>query len=52
MQIPHLINLFQGDMTAWRQDLHAHPELAGKLAKFGCEAHRNIGDLNRFAIRY
>jgi hippurate hydrolase len=54
MQIPHLINLFHGEMTAWRQDLHAHPELgfeehrtsefvAGKLAEFGCEVHRNIG---------
>src|SRR5262244_975788 len=41
-------------MTAWRQDLHAHPELgfeehrtsefvAGKLAEFGSEVHRNIG---------
>ena len=48
MQIPHLINLLHGEMTAWRQDLHAHPELgfeehrtsefvAGKLAEFGCE---------------
>jgi amidohydrolase len=54
MQIPHLINLFHDDMTAWRQDLHAHPELgfeehrtsafvAGKFAEFGCEVHRNIG---------
>jgi hippurate hydrolase len=54
MQIPHLINLLQREMTAWRQDLHAHPELgfeerrtsefvAGKLAEFGCEVHRNIG---------
>jgi metal-dependent amidase/aminoacylase/carboxypeptidase family protein len=54
MQIPHLINLFHREMTAWRQDLHAHPELgfeeqrtsefvAGKLAEFGCEVHRNIG---------
>jgi metal-dependent amidase/aminoacylase/carboxypeptidase family protein len=54
MQIPHLINLLHGEMTAWRQDLHAHPELgfeehrtsefvAGKLAEFGCEVHRNIG---------
>src|SRR5262249_1587760 len=54
MQIPHLINLLHSDMTAWRQDLHAHPELgfeehrtsefvAGKLAEFGCEVHRNIG---------
>src|SRR5262249_18355532 len=43
-----------GDMTAWRQDLHAHPELgfeeyrtsdfvAAKLTEFGCEVHRNIG---------
>jgi metal-dependent amidase/aminoacylase/carboxypeptidase family protein len=54
MQVPHLINLLHGEMTAWRQDLHAHPELgfeehrtsefvAGKLAEFGCEVHRNIG---------
>src|SRR5215471_20479706 len=54
MQIPHLINLLHCEMTAWRQDLHAHPELgfeehrtsefvAGKLAEFGCEVHRNIG---------
>jgi hippurate hydrolase len=54
MQIPHLINLLHSDMTAWRQDLHSHPELgfeehrtsefvAGKLTEFGCEVHRNIG---------
>jgi hippurate hydrolase len=54
MQIPHLINLYHADMTGWRHDLHAHPELgfeehrtsefvAGKLAEFGCEVHRNIG---------
>jgi hippurate hydrolase len=54
MQIPHLITLLQREMTTWRQDLHAHPELgfeehrtsdfvAGKLAEFGCEVHRNIG---------
>ena len=54
MQIPHLINLLHSDMTAWRQDLHAHPELgfeehrtsefvAGKLAEFGCDVHRNVG---------
>jgi metal-dependent amidase/aminoacylase/carboxypeptidase family protein len=53
MQIPHLINLFHGEMTAWRQDLPAHPELgfeehrtsefvAGQLAEFGCEVHRDI----------
>src|SRR5215813_8665829 len=54
MQIPHLIKTFHGEMTAWRQDLHAQPELgfeehrtsefvASKLAEFGCEVHRNIG---------
>jgi metal-dependent amidase/aminoacylase/carboxypeptidase family protein len=54
MLIPHLIKWFHGEMTAWRRDLHAHPELgfeehrtsdfvAGKLAEFGCEVHRNIG---------
>jgi amidohydrolase len=54
MQIPDRINAFHDDMTAWRQDLHAHPELgfeehrtaafvAGKLAEFGCEVHRNVG---------
>jgi hippurate hydrolase len=46
--------------TAWRQDLHAHPELgfeehrtsefvAAKLAEFGCEVHRNIGKTVRSA---
>jgi metal-dependent amidase/aminoacylase/carboxypeptidase family protein len=55
MQIPHLINLLHSEMTAWRQDVHAHPELgfeehrasefvAGKLAEFGCEVHRTIGE--------
>jgi hypothetical protein len=54
MEIPHLINLLHAEMTAWRHDLHAHPELgfeehrtsefvAGKLAEFGCEVHRHIG---------
>jgi hypothetical protein len=53
MQIPHLINLLYGEMTAWRQDLHAHPELgfeehptsefvAGKLAEFGCEVPSTV----------
>jgi len=42
------------EMTAWRRDLHAHPELgfeetrtsdlvAAKLAAFGCEVHRGLG---------
>ena len=54
MQIADRIKTFHGEMTSWRQDLHAHPELgfeehrtsefvAGKLAEFGCEVHRNIG---------
>jgi metal-dependent amidase/aminoacylase/carboxypeptidase family protein len=53
MQIPHLINLLHSEMTVWRQDLHAHPELgfeeyrtsefvAGKLAEFGCEVHADV----------
>jgi hypothetical protein len=51
-QIPHLINLLHGEMTAWRHG--AHPELgfeehhtsefvAGKIAEFVCEVHCNIG---------
>src|SRR4051794_34575388 len=45
---------FHTDLTAWRRDIHAHPELgfeeqrtsdlvAAKLAEFGIEVHRNIG---------
>ena len=54
MPIPDRIKAFHGDMTAWRQDIHAHPELgfeehktsdfvAKKLAEFGCSVHRHIG---------
>ena len=54
MQIPGRIKAFHEEMTEWRRNLHAHPELrfeehrtsdvvAGKLAEFGCEVHRNIG---------
>ena len=42
------------EMTAWRRDIHAHPELgfresrtadlvAKKLESFGCEVHRGVG---------
>ncbi len=45
---------FHEDLTLWRRDIHAHPELgfeerrtsdlvAGKLAEFGIEVHRGIG---------
>ena len=44
---------FHDDLTAWRRDIHAHPELgfeeqrtsdlvAEKLAEFGCEVHRGL----------
>jgi hippurate hydrolase len=45
---------FQDEMTAWRRELHAHPELgfeeqrtsatvAALLEQFGCEIHRGLG---------
>ncbi|HXQ53437.1 MAG TPA: M20 aminoacylase family protein [Stellaceae bacterium] len=45
---------FHDELTLWRRDIHAHPELgfeeartsalvADKLAAFGCEVHRGIG---------
>jgi amidohydrolase len=45
---------YHDDLTAWRRDIHAHPELgfeeqrtsdlvAGKLAEFGIEVHRGLG---------
>jgi amidohydrolase len=45
---------FHDEMTAWRRDFHAHPEIgfeeertsaavAAKLTEFGCEVHRNVG---------
>jgi amidohydrolase len=51
--IPRLSDL-RREMTAWRRDIHAHPELgfeerrtadlvAEKLAAFGIEVHRGIG---------
>jgi hippurate hydrolase len=54
MAINERINGFHDDLTLWRRDIHAHPELgfeeqrtsdlvAGKLAEFGIEVHRGIG---------
>jgi amidohydrolase len=48
------IRAFQDELTSWRRDFHAHPEIgfeeertsakvAAKLAEFGCEVHRNVG---------
>lgn len=48
------IEQFHSDMTAWRRDIHAHPELgfqetrtadlvAQKLAAFGMDVHRGLG---------
>ena len=49
-----LVAPLHADMTSWRRDIHAHPELgfnesrtsdlvAGKLESFGLEVHRGIG---------
>jgi hypothetical protein len=57
MQIPDRIKAFHDEMTAWRHDLHAHPELgfeehctsefvAGKLAKFGCEVASHLSSID------
>jgi amidohydrolase len=54
MQIIQRIGEFHDDLTEWRHDIHAHPELgfeeqrtsdlvAQKLAQFGCEVFRGIG---------
>jgi len=51
--VPRIADL-EEEMTAWRRDLHAHPELgfeerrtsdlvAARLAEFGIEVHRGIG---------
>jgi amidohydrolase len=48
------ISTFHDELTAWRRDIHAHPELgfkerrtsdlvAEKLAGFGIEVHRGLG---------
>jgi hippurate hydrolase len=54
MPIVDRIAALQDQMTAWRRDIHAHPELgfeehrtarvvASKLEEFGIEVHRGIG---------
>ena len=54
MPIVRRIAELQDEMTAWRRDIHAHPELgfeenrtsdvvAAKLAQFGVEVHRGVG---------
>ena len=53
MELVDHINALHDEMTAWRRDIHAHPELgfeeqrtsdlvASKLAEFGCEVHRGL----------
>ncbi|MGH8746777.1 MAG: M20/M25/M40 family metallo-hydrolase, partial [Burkholderiales bacterium] len=54
MSIDERIARLHGEMTQWRRDLHAHPELgfeetrtagivADKLESFGLEVHRGVG---------
>jgi hippurate hydrolase len=54
MAILKPIAALQQEMTAWRRDLHAHPELgfeeqrtseivAARLGEFGIEVHRGVG---------
>ena len=54
MPIVDRIAQMHAELTEWRRDLHAHPELgfeetrtsdlvAAKLAAFGCEVHRGLG---------
>jgi hippurate hydrolase len=52
--VPQQIAALESEMTAWRRDIHAHPELgfqeqrtaqlvAERLQAFGIEVHRGIG---------
>jgi len=53
MHIINRIAAFHDDMTAWRRDIHAHPEtafeerrtaalIADKLRSFGIEVHEGL----------
>ena len=53
-RMPGRISAMHAEMTAWRRDIHADPELgfeehrtsefvARKLAEFGCVVHRQVG---------
>src|SRR5260370_8629798 len=53
MQVINRIASFHKDMTAWRHDIHSHPEtafeevrtadtVAAKLKQFGLEVHRGL----------
>ena len=55
MPIINRIAEFHGEMTAWRRDIHAHPEtafeenrtadiVAAKLEAFGIEVHRGLAE--------
>ncbi len=54
MPVISRIEEFHDELTTWRRDIHAHPELgfqeqrtsdlvAAKLAEFGIEVHRGVG---------
>jgi len=61
MPIINRIADFQADLTAWRRELHRHPEtafeeewtsafVAEKLESFGLEVHRNIAKTGLVAV--